>query len=82
MKLFVLGIITILLAAHSGFSQTKNPSPVPDAASETLAEAKRANDKGNAQWIEAWEKGNPEMIAALLSKRQTDSNERFESRFL
>jgi uncharacterized protein (TIGR02246 family) len=67
MKRFVLGIITILLAAHPGFSQTKKPSPVADAASERLTEAKRAIDKGNAEWIEAWEKGNPEMLVAIFT---------------
>lgn len=67
MKRFVLGIITFLLAAHPGFSQTKNPSAASEAGSERLAEAKRAIDKGNAQWIEAWEKGNPEMIAAIFT---------------
>jgi uncharacterized protein (TIGR02246 family) len=67
MKLFVLGIITILLAAHPSFSQTKNPSPAPEAPLETLVEAKRAIDKGNAQWIEAWEKGDPELVAALFT---------------
>jgi uncharacterized protein (TIGR02246 family) len=67
MKRFVLGMITILLAAHPGFSQTKKPSPVAEAASERFAEAKRAIDKGNAAWIEAWEKGNPEMLAAIFT---------------
>ena len=66
MKRFVLGMITILLAAHPGFSQTKKPSPSAEAASERLAEAKRAIDKGNAEWIEAWEKGDPEMLAAIF----------------
>jgi ketosteroid isomerase-like protein len=67
MKRFVLDIITILLAADPGFSQTKKPSPVADAASERLTEAKRAIDKGNAEWIEAWEKGNPEMLVAIFT---------------
>jgi uncharacterized protein (TIGR02246 family) len=67
MKRIILGMITILLAAHPGFSQTQKPSPVAEAASERLAEAKRAIDKGNAQWIEAWEKGNPEMVAAIFT---------------
>jgi uncharacterized protein (TIGR02246 family) len=67
MKRFVLGMITILLAVHPGFSQTKKPSPVTEAASEKFAEAKRAIDKGNAEWIEAWEKGNPEMLAAIFT---------------
>src|SRR4029434_5549632 len=67
MKQFLLGAIIALLASHSALSQTKNASVVPEAASEIFAEAKRAIDKGNAEWIEAWEKGNPEMLAAIFT---------------
>jgi uncharacterized protein (TIGR02246 family) len=67
MKRFFLGAIIVLLTARPAFSQTKNPSPVPEVTSEIFAEAKRAIDKGNAQWIEAWEKGNPEMVAAIFT---------------
>ena len=68
MKRFLFGPIIALLASHSALSQTKSPSPVSEAASETYAEAKRAIDKGNAQWIEAWEKGDPEMLAAIFTE--------------
>jgi uncharacterized protein (TIGR02246 family) len=68
MKPFLLAIITILLAAHPGFSQTKSPSAVSGEDSERLEEAKRAIEKGNAQWIEAWQKGNPEMLAAIFAE--------------
>jgi uncharacterized protein (TIGR02246 family) len=68
MKPLFLGTIIILLAAHPSFSQTKNPSAVSEVASEMFAEAKRAIDKGNAQWIEAWEKGDPEMLAAIFTE--------------
>jgi uncharacterized protein (TIGR02246 family) len=67
MKRFLLGTIIFLLAAHPVFSQAQNPSAVPEPAPETFAEAKRAIDKGNAQWIEAWEKGDPEMVAAIFT---------------
>jgi uncharacterized protein (TIGR02246 family) len=67
MKRFLLGAIIVLLAAPPAFSQTKNPSAVPEAASEAFAEAKRGIDKGNAEWIEAWEKGDPERIAAIFT---------------
>ena len=59
MKRFLLGAIIALLAAPHAFSQTKNPSAVPEVASEAFAEAKRGIDKGNAEWIEAWEKRDP-----------------------
>jgi uncharacterized protein (TIGR02246 family) len=68
MKRFFLGAIIVLLAARPGFTQTRNPSALPEAASETYAEAKRAIDKGNAQWVEAWEKGDPQMLAAIFTE--------------
>ena len=67
MKRFILGAIIVLLAASPAFSQTKNPSAVPEATSEAFTEAKRGIDKGNAEWIEAWEKGDPERIAAIFT---------------
>jgi uncharacterized protein (TIGR02246 family) len=67
MKRFLLGAIIVLLTARPAFSQTKNPSAVPEVTSEIFAEAKRAIDKGNAEWIEAWEKGDPERIAAIFT---------------
>jgi hypothetical protein len=68
MKRLLLGVIIVLLAVGPSFCQTKSSSPVPEAASETFAEAKRAIDKGNAQWIEAWQKGSPEMLAAIFAE--------------
>ncbi len=67
MKRFLLGTIIILLAAYAASSQTNEPSAVPEAASERFGEAKRAIDKGNAQWIEAWENGDPEMLTAIFA---------------
>jgi uncharacterized protein (TIGR02246 family) len=67
MKRFFLAAIIVLLTARPAFSQTTNPSPVPEVTSEIFAEAKRAIDKGNAEWIEAWEKGDPEMLAAIFT---------------
>jgi len=67
MKRFILGAIIVLLATPPAFSQTKTPSAVPEAASEAFTEAKRGIDKGNAEWIEAWEKGDPERIAAIFT---------------
>jgi uncharacterized protein (TIGR02246 family) len=68
MKPFLLGVIIVLLSALPAFCQTENPSAVPEMMSERFAEAKRAIDKGNAEWIEAWEKGNPEMVAAIFTE--------------
>jgi uncharacterized protein (TIGR02246 family) len=68
MKRFLLAILTIFLIAHSGFSQTKSPSVVSGAGSEKLEEAKRAIEKGNAQWIEAWQTNNPKLLAAIFTE--------------
>jgi len=67
MKRFPFGTIILFLTTSPAFSQTKSPSAIPEAASERLVEAKRAIDRGNAQWIEAWEKGNPEMLTAIFA---------------
>jgi uncharacterized protein (TIGR02246 family) len=67
MKRFLLGTLIALWAGHPASPQTTNPSAVPAPASEIYAEAKRAIDKGNAQWVEAWEKGDPETVAALFT---------------
>ena len=43
----------------------KAPSPTPSAA---LAEARQAIDKGNAQWIEAWDKADASLLARLFAE--------------
>jgi uncharacterized protein (TIGR02246 family) len=68
MRRFLLSATIVLLTARPAFSQTRNPSAVPEATSEIFAEAKRAIDKGNAEWIEALEKGSPERIAAIFTE--------------
>jgi uncharacterized protein (TIGR02246 family) len=67
MKRFLLGATIVLLTARPAFSQTRNPSAVPEVTLEIFAEAKNAIEKGNAEWIEAWEKGNPGMLAAIFT---------------
>ncbi len=67
MKRFLFGTIILFLTTSPAFSQTKSPSAIPEAASERFVEAKRAIDRGNAQWIEAWEKGDPEMLTAIFA---------------
>ncbi len=53
MKRFPFGTIILFLTTSPAFSQTKSPSAIPEAASERFVEAKRAIDRGNAQWIDA-----------------------------
>ena len=45
--------------------ETKDQSP---AQSVALAEARKAIDKGNAQWVDAWDKSDASLIAALFAK--------------
>lgn len=44
--------------------ETKNESATPLAA---MTGARRAIDKGNAQWIEAWDKADASLIAGLFA---------------
>jgi uncharacterized protein (TIGR02246 family) len=44
--------------------ENKNESPIQAAA---LTEARQAIDKGNAQWVEAWDKADATMIASLFA---------------
>jgi uncharacterized protein (TIGR02246 family) len=66
-------LLTLALAvsAHSQESKTETaskPASAATAATDALAEVKRAIDKGNAQWVEGWEKKDPSMIAALFTE--------------
>jgi uncharacterized protein (TIGR02246 family) len=59
----------ILLLIATGLSvlaepETKNESP---AQSGALVEARKAIDKGNAQWIDAWDKADASLIAGLFA---------------
>jgi uncharacterized protein (TIGR02246 family) len=48
------------------FAQTKNETVGP-SSSDTLADVRRAIDKGNEQWIEGWKKGDAAMVAAIFA---------------
>ncbi|HEV2801477.1 MAG TPA: nuclear transport factor 2 family protein [Pyrinomonadaceae bacterium] len=63
-RVLVPVVICILLSASVGYAQTA----ASNASPEMLAEARRAIDKGNAQWIEGWEKGDPALVAALFTE--------------
>ena len=61
-------VILVALITSFGSAQaeqeSKGPSPTPPAA---LAEARQAIDKGNAQWIEAWDKADASLLARLFA---------------
>ena len=65
-KMFVVFTFTLLVATVTT-AQTNGQNAGTSAAA-LHAEARRAIDKGNAQWIEAWEKGDPSMVAALFTE--------------
>jgi uncharacterized protein (TIGR02246 family) len=61
--LTVILIVASWLAARAE-QENKHDSATPSAA---LIDARKAIDKGNAQWIEAWDKGDASLIAGLFA---------------
>ena len=66
MKHVFIGLGVAVMVVSVVFAQTKNQPAVPSAP-ETLADVRRAINKGNAQWSEGWEKGDPAMVAAIFA---------------
>ena len=63
----LLTIVALIIscAAARAEQESKGASPAPAAA---LTEARRAIDKGNAQWIEAWDKADASLLARLFAE--------------
>jgi len=59
----VLGAASIISA--QGQKQTTAPAP---ASADAVTEVRRIIEKGNAQWVEAWAKGDPSMTASLFAE--------------
>jgi len=57
--------IVLLIAA--GVVQALIAAEIENKNEPALAEARKAIDKGNAQWIEAWDKADASLIAALFA---------------
>lgn len=55
-------IATTLCVVATEENKTESPAPSAD-----LTEARKAIDKGNAQWIEAWDKADASLIAGLFA---------------
>jgi len=69
MNRFFAPIVTILVFAAAAIAQNQAQAAATAAAStDALTEARRAIEKGNAQWVEAWAKGDPSMIASLFAE--------------
>ena len=66
MKQVFIGMGVALVVASIVFAQTKNQTAVP-SASDSLADVRRALDKGNARWSEGWKKGDAAMVAAIFA---------------
>jgi uncharacterized protein (TIGR02246 family) len=62
----LIGMGVAVLAASIAFAQPKTQTAAP-AGAETLADVKRAIDRGNAQWSEGWLKGDAAMVAAIFA---------------
>lgn len=67
MKQLLIGMGIAILAMSMVFARTTNRAVVT-TASDTLADVRRAIDKGNAQWSEGWAKGDAAMVAALFAE--------------
>lgn len=57
-----LNTVLVISAVAQNGNQTKPEN------TDLLAEAKVAIDKGNAQWVKAWETGKPELIADIFTE--------------
>jgi uncharacterized protein (TIGR02246 family) len=65
LSLVIVAALITSSASVRAEQEGKGSSPTPSAA---LAEARRAIDKGNAQWIEAWDKADASLLARLFAE--------------
>lgn len=69
-KLLSIVVLTLafasLLQAQDAKAEAIKPSAV--TPSNALTEARHAIDKGNAQWVEAWGKGDAAMVADIFTE--------------
>src|SRR5262245_1227930 len=56
--------LLLLATCLSVLAEQENNSQTPSTA---LTEVRKAIDKGNAQWIDAWDKADASLIAALFA---------------
>jgi uncharacterized protein (TIGR02246 family) len=66
MKRVFIGMAVAVMFVSIVCAQAKKETGAP-GASEALADARRAIDKGNKQWSEGWAKGDPAMVAAIFA---------------
>ena len=58
--------LLLFVTCFSVLAQQENNNQSP-AQSAALADARKAIDKGNAQWVDAWDKADASLIAALFA---------------
>lgn len=61
-----MSVIFALMAASAALAQTQGQAT--NTESPALAEARRAIEKGNAQWAEGWLKRDPAMVSAIFTE--------------
>ena len=66
MKQLLIGLGFATIVIFIVVAQTKTQTTV-SSSPDSLAEVRRAIDKGNAQWSEGWAKGDPAMVAAIFA---------------
>ena len=66
MKQVFIWMAVAVMSGSTVFGQTENQMAAPNE-SNTLADVRRAIDKGNAQWSEGWAKGEAAMVAAIFA---------------
>jgi uncharacterized protein (TIGR02246 family) len=59
-------VILLIATSFSALAAQEIKTETPTSSS-TLTEARKAIDKGNAQWIEAWDKADASLIAGLFA---------------
>jgi uncharacterized protein (TIGR02246 family) len=69
MNRVLAGMLFAFVAATAVFAQTqKQTAAVSAASTDALSEVRSAIDKGNAQWVEGWAKGDAQMIASIFAE--------------
>jgi uncharacterized protein (TIGR02246 family) len=62
-RITLLLVATLIVAFFSGLEGQENKNE----QSTALADARKAIDKGNAQWVDAWDKADASLIAGLFA---------------
>ena len=62
--LMTIGVSLAIAASVSLHAQKKGTTPSTDS----VAEVRRIIEQGNAQWVEAWAKGDPSMTSSLFAE--------------